>query len=107
MSTVEQLRKNGYKVRVSHYRWLDMGSYQGINGAALMSRREAEADNITWNPDVKGGETIVEVTSPEGLTVRAIAECSEKDTFNRKMGLRIALGRALISLKGEKELVNV
>jgi len=69
---VEQLRKSGYKVRVIHARLIAAG---GISE--------------------RGGRTIVQVRTPEGQELEGVAVCSTKDNFNRRMGVKIALGRAL------------
>lgn len=70
--TVKELRKNGYKVRVHHHRKV-----------------------VTSTVAARGGKTVVEVTTPDGVTFIGIARCSRKENFNKKMGVRIALGRAL------------
>lgn len=70
--TVEGLRKNGYKVRVHHHRKM-----------------------VASVAAARGGKTVVEVTTPDGTTFVGIARCSRKENFNKKMGVRIALGRAL------------
>lgn len=79
MMTVHKLRKAGFKVQVRHFRCYD--------------------DDIN-TPLSKGGSTEVLITYPpqEGIgtcSVVGIAECSPKDNFDRKRGVRIALGRAL------------
>lgn len=81
--TVEKLRKNNYKVRVIHSRRTEHGvvlPYYIVRGKPL---------------DAKGGSTRVEITTPNGQELSAEARCSNKDNFNRKTGLAIALGRAL------------
>lgn len=71
--TVEDLRKDGYKVKVHHHRKFNL---DGINS--------------------RGGKTIVEVTTPDGATTfTGVARCSRKENFNKRLGVRIALGRAL------------
>lgn len=72
--TVSDLRKNGYKVRVLHYRIQDhrfLGEYFA-----------------------KGGETVVQITTPDG-DFEGRAKCSKKDLYNKKLGVKIAIGRAL------------
>ena len=69
MLTVKSLRQFGYKVRVLH--------------------------NMTVNS--RGGATVVEITSPIN-TVSGVALCNHQDQYNRKLGVRIALGRALKQL---------
>ncbi len=49
-----------------------------------------------YNP--KGGITIIAVTSPDGRNAIGKSKCSDKDSWNRKMGNQIALGRAMAQL---------
>lgn len=73
--TIEELRKSGYKIRVHHHR---KAGTEGINA--------------------RGGKTVVEVTTPDGTTLVGMSRCSRKENFNKRMGVRIALGRAMSSL---------
>lgn len=73
MNTVESLRKSGYKVRVHHFRRTDKNK----------------------NKIPIGGKTIVEVTTPDGSTLVGKSRCNRKENYNKKLGVRIALGRAL------------
>lgn len=102
--SVHELRQQGYKVRVGHKRY----QYTGIGpaGCSLVFRKDYEVSEsvygmaaIPWQPLPKGGLTVVEITTPEGETLTGVAECSVKDQFNRKIGLNIALGRALNGTK--------
>ena len=71
MSDVERLRKSGFKVRVKHYR---LTNQDGIKS--------------------RGCKTVVEVTTPDGETLVGMARCSRNENFNKRLGVRIALGRA-------------
>ena len=87
MLTVHELRKRGFKVRVRHHRCFKYGE-KGVSGC------------IQAIPLSKGGSTEVFITLPpkEGVgsaSIVGVAECNPKDDFNRKRGVRIALGRAL------------
>lgn len=73
--TIEDLRKSGYKIRVHHHRKMNL---DGINA--------------------RGGKTVVEVTTPDGTTLVGMSRCSRKENFDKRMGVRIALGRAMSSL---------
>lgn len=87
--TVEQLRKSGYKVRVTHFR-------QSLFDGKLWNRNLFEG-----NPHListRGGKTVVEITTPNLENVKGEAVCSKNDTFNRKTGLYTAISRALQSL---------
>jgi hypothetical protein len=84
-TTIKDLRYAGYKVRVLHSR---PTSYQ------------CKLDGKVPVVSAKGGTTVIEVTTPDGKkTVKGISECSNKDSWNRKVGNRIALGRALVQLE--------
>ena len=79
METVKSLRQKGYKVRVLHKR----------------KYKNPLSDNF----EEKGGETILEIRTPEGTEISESARCHEKDNYNKKEGVRVALERALELLK--------
>lgn len=83
MNTIKELRQSGYKVRVLHSR--NVVYQQKISGSVKV-----------FSP--KGGTTIIEITTPEGRNVIGCSKCSDKDSWNRKLGNSIALGRALAQL---------
>ena len=73
--TVESLRKSGFQVRVYHCRQRDAGQIS-----------------------CHGGYTAVAVTPPNGTqfsTCNGFAFCSKKDNYNKRLGVAIALGRAM------------
>jgi hypothetical protein len=85
MNNIKQLRQAGYKVRVLHKR-----NYNKINKIGGIS--------MVVNP--KGGETFIEITTPDkSLTTAGASICSNKDLFNRRTGNKIALGRAIKSME--------
>ena len=92
--TVQELRSNGYKVRVSHFRRV---------GKKLMSRRDFEESGFgdVWGDVIQpfGGMTLIEVTDPNGITVESKALCQSEENYNKRIGVSIALGRALKRLK--------
>lgn len=81
--SIAQLRQKGFRVHVVHDRPV---TYQ----------QKPDGSVRVYAP--KGGVTVINVTTPEGNTVTGAAKCSEKETWNRKMGNQIALGRALSQL---------
>lgn len=89
--TVAGLRRSGYKVRVTHRR-----VYQTEFGGLLFSKFEAASNGINVSPQMYGGQTQVEITTPDGETLNGEANVYYKDAFNRKLGLKIALGRAMV-----------
>lgn len=90
MKTIEQLRKENYKVRVMHFRYVnDMNA--SLPASAIKNAK------LTFNP--KGGSTRIELRTPEGQEVFGEALCSKSDTFNRRVGNKIALDRAFHALE--------
>lgn len=83
---IRKLRQAGFKVRVHHTRCTEL-----VSGPQFTPRP------VTLS---KGGDTRIEVTTPDGqATVVGIARCSLQDSFNRKLGNQIALGRALMEFE--------
>lgn len=84
MTTIKQLRYAGYKVRV-----LQKRKYKKIN----------KIDGVYEELSPKGGETYIEVTTPDKTITRAGESiCSMEDHYDRKKGNQIALGRAIKAL---------
>jgi hypothetical protein len=79
--TIESLRKQGYKVRVIHRDW------KGEDREFINTDRLAKDDN----PCV----TQIDVTTPDKKDVSGFAYRAEGDHYNRKIGNRIALNRAM------------
>lgn len=78
--TIEFLRRAGWKVRVIHKR-------------PEITEQKFSGQLQTYSP--KGGETRIEITSPDQkIDVFGVAYCADEDHFNRKLGNKIALGRA-------------
>ena len=72
-TTIEQLRKNGYKVRVIHTNVSENDPYHHLS------------DKLTE----------IQIRDLNGNEFTGIARCSKTDQYNRKKGNKIALGRAL------------
>jgi hypothetical protein len=84
--TIKKLRQSGFKVRVIHTR-----HYETLNQMKLSGPYSRLSG--------KGGATKIEVTTPDKtITVSAEAKCSLQDSFNRKLGNSIALGRVVSKL---------
>lgn len=80
--TIESLRRGGYKVRVHH---------------GLTEELEKCEKNIK---EAASHYTHIEITDTQTWrSVEGWAYCSKKDNWNRKLGNRIALSRALDKLE--------
>ena len=103
MQSVSELRKAGYKIRVTHVRKTrNPAMVDGVKDY-LLSRYEYNLaksegrllDVFTYGESVLpyGGFTVVEVTTPEGKTFRGKYNFGKR-RFERKIGVVAALGRA-------------
>lgn len=98
MVTVESLRQQGYRVRCLHKRYFG-GYADGFVTRKEFCENEQEMYGdmaYSYNEAVLpyGGETVVEITTPEGVDLVGVAKCSIKDNYCKKKGVAIALGRA-------------
>lgn len=82
MKRVHELRKAGNVVRVFHHR--------------LLQKDEEDERGYSFSP--RGGRTevlIKPINNPDMPMIISHAFCSNKDNYNKKLGVQIALGRAL------------
>lgn len=88
--SVCELRRAGYKVRVSHFRNVVYGnSLWAFERVTKVDKKRGVFAKILEH----GGETQVEVTNRDGKTFNAVARCSNQDAFNRRLGNHICLAR--------------
>ena len=73
--SIHDLRKLGWKVRVIHG---EVDNTHPLEFFCLANKF-----------------TKIELRSPDGIEYVGISYCSKKDNYNRKLGNKIALGRAL------------
>lgn len=78
--SIHEMRKNGWKVRVIHGNVADL---------------RKTLDNFDIISKTSSKYTRIEITSPEKLHGIGESFCSHKDQYNRKIGNRIALARAI------------
>ena len=89
-----ELKGAGYKVTVTHQRKYESVA-NGTNPAGFLE----------WVSQIMptGGTTLVEISwpdKPEEILARGGAYCCDRDNYNRKLGLTIAIGRARKALEG-------
>jgi hypothetical protein len=87
--TIQQLRNNGYKVRVLHNRL-----YNGYHKWQVGAVESAKHHYGPIDPDSKGGSTQVVIDSPTGEHFQGLAICSKKENYNKRLGVKIAMGRS-------------
>jgi hypothetical protein len=74
--TVNDVKNLGYKIKVFHNRF----------------------KNVVGGLNHKGGSTEVHITDNLGNTVKGFSQCHENDPFVKRIGIAIAIGRALKSM---------
>jgi hypothetical protein len=115
---IEELRQSGFRVKIQHRRPLLGAEHIKVTKWELDEYNDGDGlTGMAWAIfslymgdifSIYGGETIVKIIiiNDEELQIEytGISECSKKDRFNRKLGLQIALGRALKKVKnGESD----
>ncbi len=92
---VEAAKANGFMLFVTHnrYRYIDETKHEMV----LEPIYDIDEYNKRYGlVSAKGGETTVELVDKEtGIEARAVAICSLADPFERKIGIRYGLHRAL------------
>jgi hypothetical protein len=93
--TVQGVRNMGHKVNVFHLRRYE----RDVMGGKVVELLPACCVPEGKMPLSKGGLTAVKITFEDGSDVTGFAECSNSEAYNRKRGVRIALNRAVASMK--------
>lgn len=115
--TIDDLRHMGFEVKVQHYRYTNHSIQAGDEAHKDFTRmlpiqywehdfmyeyarEKSKRDSIFTTDGIcpRGGATRVELCDGEE-TYTAWSRCSVKDNFNRKIALRIAVGRAVKSMR--------
>lgn len=81
-----ELRKEGYRIRVRHFRKTQHG---------VVAKKEIREKPGYYVVDPRGGRVEVEMTTSTGVQVKSKAECSEQDNYVRRIGTAMAFGLAL------------
>lgn len=94
--TVQELRNNGYKVKVLHHRLYNgRHKWQVRASDVIIGPQKITGGSYgPIDPDTKGGSTHIIIDSPNGDHFEGIALCSKTDNYDKKLGVRIALGRS-------------
>jgi hypothetical protein len=105
-NTVAEARKNGFKVRVGHYRLpYESGVMLTLLPKSLRPAMEdcyiLDSDGADRDYFPRGGSTSVEIEK-DGVSVFGVAHCSLVDNYNKKSGVKIALQRAFEALSDAK-----
>ena len=99
--TIQELKNNGVRVKVTHLRL-----HRGENPKLF---RVYPRESFGTRPNdiaAKGGITSVSLVFPSGIEVIGTARCYIKDPYNRASGREIALTRALEQIDVNAELLR-
>lgn len=89
--TVAELRRQGCKVRINHYRRYN--KHDGLANKWLAEQLNLGHEFKQMLPT--GGLTRVEIDGLTQNTLVGEAVCSNADNYDKKLGIKIAIGRAL------------
>lgn len=93
MKLIQDLKLMGLKVRAAHLRHY---SDKCFTTSPMTKEQAAGGGFNSSQPLTKGGVTLVEIFNvKEQKVAEGSAVCSKEDNYNKKLGMRIALGRAL------------
>lgn len=87
---VRTLRKSGTKVRTKHFRWVNALAEPNIFYLEHVTKENHKQFAISSN----GGLTRVELTMPDGRELKGEALCAPEDTYNKRLGVYLAVQRA-------------
>jgi hypothetical protein len=93
--SVQILRQSGYKIRVTHKRKIDKIVNNVYDVMSLYDIRQNNLQSLTLP---KGGQTTIEVTTPDKKDYTIHSYCNEADTYNRRIGVNICIGRLVKQL---------
>lgn len=95
--SVYDLRKRGWKVRVGHYRWFyRYNPKTGQKKKVLILWKEREENYPDFYLQTSGGKTVVTIKCPlYDKELEGVSECSEQEVYNKKVGTKKAIARAL------------
>jgi hypothetical protein len=85
--TVAQLRRDNFRVKIHHFRDVRYDDGELVQNIPRMDIQNS--NKIV----AKGGKSEVFVTCPDGKHYKGVAHCNPKDSFNRKVSVKICLGR--------------
>ena len=98
MKTLQQLKNNGFKVRVTHFRraYMSNGEINDCPRSEIEKYGAIDDGRSIYSGSImaRGGKTKVEITKPDGTVLVGIAKCHPKDNYNKSEGILRAIKKA-------------
>lgn len=93
MNLVEKLRKSGARVHITHYR--EFVELDGLHRPIIKThaRHEIPEGDMKYALP-RGGYTVVEITKPNGVTIKGVGTCSLHDNYCKREGVKAAIKNA-------------
>lgn len=99
--TIARLNEEGWHVKVRHLRVAERKAWHTYNRVVgLHPAYHIRSWGAPYRISGRGGKTIVDIESP-GYRFSAEAVCSGADQFCKRVGVGIALGRAMAAMNGK------
>lgn len=90
LPSIKDLRQQGWKIRVSHFRYPTKHS-----DLTPIKEMKDEDGRFLIAPEVCGGKVAIEAKSPEGVEYYGESKCSKNDIFCKRSGRLLSLARAI------------
>lgn len=90
LPSIKDLREQGWKIRVSHFRFPTKNS----DLTAIKEMKDSEGKYI-FPPESLGGKVEIESRDPNGNEFRGNSVCSKVEPFCKARGRNLALARAI------------
>jgi hypothetical protein len=98
--TVESLRVARNKIRIGHKRYITINNIE-----RLEFKKKFDKLGEFTNP--RGGQTFIDWTTNDRKTYSIVVKCHARDPYNKKIGVKIGLGRILKQIEEENvKLIN-
>lgn len=88
---IAEFRRKNYKIRVSHLRDYSE-SFKKINFNRILATTKYDLYRML-TPNAKGGETVIEVTRPDGRNFFGIAIVHPNDVYDKSVGISTCWNR--------------
>ncbi len=100
MSLVD-VRKEAIFVKIAHYRWVGEAGVPML----LLSAADIRLNGLTHLMQAKGGATKMQVVYPDGRVKNVRSECSIKEAFCKRTGIKYCIERLNAPKTTEVEVV--
>ena len=95
--TVHELRKRKWKVRVGHHRkFYRYCPKSGKKQEVTLLWKDQQEKYPDFYLDARGGYTTITIKCPDSdVELSGVSECSNNDLYNKRVGIKKAIARAL------------